>query len=112
VVSEKGYGKCTPLTSFRDANRGGMGTIAFKVNEKTGSVVGIEAVTENCGLILINSEGVVIRIKVCDISVQGRYASGVKLINMDAGTTVVSIAKINEDDSSEDEIVDVEVIEE
>jgi len=108
VVSENGYGKCTPLESFRDKNRGGLGVTVYKPSTKTGKVVGIEAVTENDGLIIINSEGVIIRIKVSAISVQGPYASGVKLINMDTGTTVVSIAKISDDDDQEQETSDVE----
>ena len=103
LVTEKGYGKCTPLESFRGKSRGGSGAIAYKPSEKTGPVVGIEAVSDNDGLILINSEGVIIRIRVADISVQGRYASGVKLINMDEGVTVVSMAKITDDDNGHEE---------
>jgi len=103
LVSEKGYGKCTPLEDFRGKSRGGSGTIAYKTSTKTGALVGIQAVTENDGLIIINSEGVIIRIKVAAISVQGRYASGVKLINMDDGITVVGMAKITDDDSHDEE---------
>jgi len=106
VVAANGYGKCTPLDSYRGKSRGGSGVIVYKPSEKTGEVVGIEAVTENDGLIIINSEGVVIRIRVADISIQGPYASGVKLINMNNGTTVVSIAKITDDDSHEGDGVD------
>ncbi|MCL2840485.1 MAG: DNA gyrase subunit A [Defluviitaleaceae bacterium] len=94
LVAANGYGKCTPLEDFRGQNRGGMGIIVYKPSEKTGKLVGIEAVGENDGLMIINSEGVVIRIRIADISVQGRYASGVKLINMSQGVTVVSMAKI------------------
>ena len=97
LVSSEGFGKCTPTDDCRGTNRGGMGVIIYRPTERTGTLVGIEAVTENDGLMLINSEGVIIRIKVSDVSVQGRYASGVKLINMDDGTHVVSIAKITED---------------
>jgi len=107
VVSEKGYGKCTPLDSFRGKTRGGSGVTVYKPSDKTGVVVGIEAVAENDGLIIINSEGIIIRIRVADISVQGPYASGVKLINMDASTTVVSIAKITDDDNHEDDTDDL-----
>ena len=107
IVTEKGYGKCTPLDNYRGKNRGGMGVTVYKPSEKTGPVVGIEAVTETDGLIIINSEGVVIRLKVANISVQGPYASGVKLINMNPGTTVVSMAKITDDDGDEDEVGDV-----
>ena len=108
VVTEKGYGKCTPLESFRGKTRGGAGVTVYKPSEKSGELIGIEAVTENDGLIIINSEGVIIRMKVAAISVQGPYASGVKLINMDTGTAVVSIAKITDDDSSDEEDMDTE----
>ena len=101
LVAANGYGKCTPLESCRGQNRAGKGMIIYKPNEKTGQVVGIKAVTDNDGLMLINSEGVIIRIRVADISVQGRYASGVKLINMDTGVTVVGMAKITDDDSED-----------
>jgi DNA gyrase subunit A len=108
LVAENGYGKVTPVESCRGQNRAGMGIIVYKPSQKTGALIGIEAVSENDGLILINSEGVVIRIRVADISVQGRYASGVKLINMDEGCTVVSIAKIPDDDSSDEEDMEAE----
>ena len=104
LVTEKGYGKCTRLEEFRGKSRGGSGVIAYKPSAKTGPVVGIEAVTENDGLIIINSEGVIIRIRVAHISVQGRSASGVKLINMGEGVTVVSMAKITDDDSHEEDM--------
>ncbi|MCL1844625.1 MAG: DNA gyrase subunit A [Defluviitaleaceae bacterium] len=102
LVSEKGYGKCTLTESCRGQNRGGYGIIMYKPSPKTGKLVGIKAVTENDGLMIINSDGVIIRIRVADISVQGRYASGVKLINMAEGITVVSVAKITDDDSDDE----------
>lgn len=101
LVSEGGYGKCTPFDDCRGQNRGGYGLIIYKPTAKTGKLIGIEAVCENDGLMLINSEGVIIRIRVADISVQGRYASGVKLINMSKDCTVVSIAKISDDDNGD-----------
>ena len=104
LVTENGYGKCTRLEEFRGKNRGGSGVIAYKPSAKTGPVVGIEAVTENDGLIIINSEGVIIRIRVAHISVQGRSASGVKLINMGEGITVVSMAKITDDDNHDEDM--------
>ncbi|MCL2603587.1 MAG: DNA gyrase subunit A [Defluviitaleaceae bacterium] len=97
LVSSKGYGKGTLLADCRGQSRGGMGIIVYKTGERTGTLVGITACVrdnENDELMLINSEGVIIRIRIADISVQGRYASGVKLIQMDEGTTVVALAKI------------------
>jgi len=96
LVSENGLGKCTPLEECRGQNRGGKGIIIYKPSARSGSVVGVAAVQENDELMLINSEGVIIRIRVADISTQGRYASGVKLINMGEGVTVVGMAKIAE----------------
>jgi len=97
LVSANGIGKCTPLADCRGQNRGGFGIIVYKPNERTGPVIGIESVQENDELMLINSEGVIIRIRVADISTYGRYASGVKLINMSEGVTVVGMAKIPEE---------------
>jgi len=97
LVSSKGYGKLTMLDDCRGQNRGGLGITVYKPNDRTGRLVGISAVgaeSDNDELMLINSEGVIIRIAVAGISVQGRYASGVKLINMDDGVTVVAFAKI------------------
>jgi DNA gyrase subunit A len=95
-VSANGFGKCTKVADFRKQHRGGKGLIIYKPSEKTGSVVGICAVNEKDELMLINSEGVIIRIRVSDISIQGRHAQGVKLIQMDEGTTVAGMAKIAE----------------
>jgi len=96
LVSENGIGKCIPLESCRGQGRAGLGIIVYKLTERSGPVIGVEAVHENDELMLINSEGVIIRMRVADISVQGRYASGVKLINMNDGVTVVGMAKIPE----------------
>jgi len=115
LASTNGYGKVTPVESCRGQNRGGYGIIVYKPSPKTGQLIGIEAVSENDGLIIVNSDGVIIRIRVADISVQGRYASGVKLINMSGGATIVSIAKIADDDNHENsesnEAVDGEGVE-
>ncbi len=97
IVSENGYGKCTDTNSFRVQARGGKGLKAYKATEKTGYAVGIAMVNDNEELMLVTSEGVIIRIRVKDISTVGRIAQGVKLINVDKGVTVMSIAKITED---------------
>ena len=121
LVSSKGYGKCTLVEDCRGQSRAGKGIIVYKPSENTGKVIGIESATENDGLILINSNGVIIRIRVADIRTVGRYAKGVKLINMDEGVTVVGMAKIVDDNNSENEIeneeneiesVEVEALEE
>jgi len=113
LVSSKGYGKCTLVEDCRGQSRAGKGIIVYKPSENTGKVIGIESATENDGLILINSNGVIIRIRVADIRTVGRYAKGVKLINMDDGVTVVGMAKIVDDNNSEiEDVVEVEDMEE
>jgi DNA gyrase subunit A len=96
-VSEKGCGKCTKLESFRLQGRRGTGLHAYKVTPRSGPVVAVCTVTDKDELMLINSEGVVIRIRVAEVSTCGRTATGVKLINLHAGETVASVAKIAED---------------
>ncbi len=110
IVSEKGYGKCTDTDSFRIQSRGGKGLKAYKVTEKTGNAVGIAMVNDNEELMLVTSEGVIIRIRVRDISTVGRIAQGVKLINVEDGVTVMSIAKISEDCIDENaETADIDI---
>lgn len=97
IVSENGYGKCTNADEFRLQSRGGMGTKAYKITNKTGNVVGVNMVNDNEELMIITSDGVVIRIRVRDISTSGRITQGVKLINVGENVKVMSIAKIEED---------------
>lgn len=97
VVSENGYGKCTENDDFRIQNRGGKGLIAYRVTEKTGNVIDAKIVNENEELIMVTSEGIIIRIRVSDISTTGRIAQGVKLINVDDNVKVMSVAKISEE---------------
>ena len=97
IVSEKGFGKCTSIDSYRAQTRGGKGLTSYKITEKTGSVMGLEMVKDTEELIMVTSQGVVIRIRVKDISTVGRVAQGVKLINLEEGVVVKSIDKITED---------------
>ena len=103
IVSEKGYGKCTDTSDFRVQSRGGKGLKAYKVTEKTGCAVGIAMVNDNEELMLLTSEGIIIRIRVSDISTVGRIAQGVKLVNVGDDVKVKSIAKISEDCIEEEE---------
>jgi DNA gyrase subunit A len=102
-VSENGFGKCTEPEEFRAQGRSGKGLKAYKITPKTGQLVGIELVCDKDELMLINSEGVVIRIRISDISTSGRNAMGVKLINLAAGVTVVGLAKVAEEEIVEEE---------
>jgi DNA gyrase subunit A len=103
-VTANGYGKCTRVEDCRGQHRGGKGLIIYKPTEQTGNVIGVCTVSERDELMLINSEGVIIRIRVSDVSVQGRFAQGVKLINMNEGVTVAGMAKIQEPEETSDEI--------
>lgn len=97
LVSEKGFGKCTGIDSYRVQSRGGKGLTSYKITEKTGNVMGLAMVKDGEELIMVTSQGVVIRIRVKDISTVGRVTQGVKLINLEQGVTVMSIDKITED---------------
>ena len=112
IVAEKGLGKCTLTTEFTPQNRGGKGVKCYKITEKSGNLVGVKAVGADDEVMLINTEGIIIRIKVADTALLGRVTSGVKLINLKDGITVASIAKVREDKSLMSEEVTEEVIEE
>ena len=102
VASENGLGKRTPVEEFRAQKRGGKGIKVYKITEKTGNVVGITSVHEDEELLLINSQGVIIRINVAQISSVGRNTQGVKLINLDEGVQVVCLAKVKDGAVEED----------
>jgi len=94
VVSENGLGKRTPTSQYKIQNRGGKGLIAYKVTSKTGNVVGARSCNDEDELLLVNSDGVAIRINVHEISVTSRNAMGVKLMRTSDESKVVSLAKI------------------
>ena len=99
IVSEKGLGKCTLMSEFTPQNRGGKGVKCYKITEKTGNIVGVKAVNQDNEIMMITTEGVIIRIPVAGTALLGRVTSGVKLINLDEGVIVASIAKVREDKS-------------
>ncbi|MFQ9510070.1 MAG: DNA gyrase subunit A [Lachnospiraceae bacterium] len=115
TVSELGYGKRTSLDEFGCQNRGGKGVKCYRINDKTGNIVGVKAVQQHQEIMIITTEGVIIRIKVSDISVLGRNTSGVKVMNINASTDirVASIAKVREseeeteiEEENEEELTD------
>ena len=101
VVSEKGYGKRTPVDEYRITNRGGKGVKTISVTEKTGKLVGILGVAESEDLIITCKSGITIRMKVADISEQGRATQGVKLIRIDEGDEIAAITQIDVDEVAE-----------
>ena len=108
IVSEYGMGKRTSIDEFTAQNRGGKGVKCYKITEKTGNVVGVKAVDEDNEIMIINTEGIIIRMKCDGISELGRVTSGVKLINLPEGDKVACIAKVRKGDESEDDLVEPE----
>ena len=97
IVSEKGLGKCTLISEFTIHHRGGKGIKCYKITEKTGNLVGIKAVEKDDEVMLINTEGTIIRIRVADTALSSRVTSGVKLINLKDNEKVASIAKVRKE---------------
>ena len=116
VVSEKGMGKRTPIPEFTVQNRGGKGLRCYKITEKTGYVVGAKIVSADEEIMMITTEGIVIRMKSDTISVIGRNTSGVKLMNIDADSDikVARVAKVKQTEPEEDsqDITEEEQVEE
>ena len=106
IVSEKGYGKRTTLDEFHNQFRGGKGVKCYKITEKTGNVVGVKAVNDDNEIMMITNAGIIIQLRMDEISVHGRVTSGVKMINLDKGVTVAKIAKVREKISDGDKELD------
>jgi DNA gyrase subunit A len=106
VVSEKGYGKRTPIDEYRITNRGGKGVKTINVTDKTGSLVGILYVTEKEDLIITCKSGVTIRTGIQDIREAGRATQGVKLIRIDEGDEIAAISQIEEAEEDMDAVVE------
>ena len=96
IVSENGMGKRTYLDEFTVQKRGGKGVKCYKITEKTGYVVGLKAVNDDHEIMMITTEGIIIQLRMEDISTLGRITSGVKMINLDDGVKVAKIAKVRE----------------
>ncbi len=104
IVSENGFGKRTSYTEYNVQGRGGKGIITYKVTKKTGKIVGAKTVIDNDEIMLINSNGIIIRLEVKDISKTSRNTMGVTLMRTKGDEKIVSVAKVNSNDSDEDEI--------
>ena len=104
IVSESGYGKRTLVSDFRLQSRAGKGIKAYKITEKTGNIAGVVSVTDDDELLMINSVGTMIRIRVDDVSILSRVTSGVKMIRIDKDEDikVAAIAKVKEKFASEE----------
>lgn len=97
TISSNGSGRRTKFSDYRVQNRGGYGVLNYKVNEKKGYVAQIEVVNESDNLIIISSEGVIIKIRACDVSLMSRYGSGVRVMKLKDNDKVVSLVSTSED---------------
>jgi DNA gyrase subunit A len=111
VASEFGLGKRTRLDEFSAQHRGGKGVKCYKINDRSGNLIGAKVVDDTREIMLITTEGVIIRLAASDISVLGRITSGVKLINLDEGVKVVTMSKVRKT-PKDDQDKDVEGFEE
>ncbi len=103
VISEKGYGKRSLISSYRITGRGGKGVKTLNITEKTGSLVSIKSVTDNDDLMIINKSGITIRLNVSELRIMGRATQGVRLINLDKkNDTIASVCKVATDVSDEE----------
>lgn len=112
IVSENGMGKKTDISEYAVQHRGGKGVKCYKITEKTGNVIGAKAVDDTREVMLITTEGIIIRLACRDISTLGRITSGVKLINLDDNVKVATVSKVrkspSDDGGNETEEFDVE----
>ena len=106
TVTENGYGKKTDLDSYRIQNRGGYGLTNYKVDEIRGHVCGIKIVDEEDDIILVSSDGIIIRILASDIRIMGRIAKGVRVMRVNDGANVVAFTRAEHDDNAETEKVE------
>jgi DNA gyrase subunit A len=102
VITDQGYGKRTPLSEFRIQGRGGKGIILIRLTERNGMVAGIRCVTEADQVLLVTEKGIVIRTRVEEIRQAGRATQGVRVIRLDEGDRVVSVAKVIDPEEQED----------
>ena len=102
AVTETGMGKRTALTEFSVQKRGGKGSLYYRLTAKTGEVVSFKVMTKDQDLMLITNGGIIIRLRVQDISEIGRVTSGVKLMGLDKDTKIVSVARIREEKVEEE----------
>lgn len=109
-ITENGYGKRVELSEYHTQNRGGKGLTNYKINEKTGNVAGVKIVDETDDIMLISTDGIIIRVSVSEIPVYSRYASGVRVMRLAEGDRVVTFAPSpHEEDDGDDEDSDDEV---
>jgi len=95
VVSEKGYGKRSPVDDYRITNRGGKGVKTIQVTDKTGPLIAIKSVKEDDQLMIINRSGITIRMDLSEMRVLGRATQGVRLIDLRKNDSIAAVAKVD-----------------
>lgn len=108
IVTENGYGKKTSLDEYKLQSRGGKGIFTYRITDKTGKIAGMKAVTDDDDIMLITSDGVVIRLHSAEISTYGRQTQGVRLMRLDDGVQVVSVARTEHEEESEEDLAALE----
>jgi len=108
VVSEKGYGKRTPIDEYRITNRGGKGVRTINITDKTGKLIAIRDVTDKDDLMIITNNGITIRMSVSDLREMGRNTQGVRVINLSEGDQIAAVAKVDVEAKDESEIISSE----
>lgn len=108
VITEKGFGKRTPMTEFRTQSRGGKGLIASKVTDRVGQIVALRIVDVDDDIMIMTESGIVIRTDSQNISSVGRNAQGVKVIRIEEGDRVATVAKLKKEEAVEEEIAALE----
>ena len=106
VVTEKGFGKRTAIDEYKIQNRGGKGILTYRISDKTGCVAGMMMVTDDDDVMLITKDGVIIRIAAKEISIIGRATKGVTLMGVGEGGEVVSVAKTEHVEASEEDAIE------
>ena len=106
TITDKGLGRRCEIDSYRLQKRGGFGMMNYKVSDEKGYVCGIKVVDETDDIIIISNEGVIIRIRACDIRIMGRYATGVRLMRVSGDVKVVSFTRAEHDETAEVEEIE------
>jgi DNA gyrase subunit A len=111
AVTEKGFGKRTPIEDYKVQARGGKGLLTYDKAKfkKTGKLIGAMVVDDDDELLMINSNGVIIRIKASDVSVLGRATQGVKIMKVDEGNSIISMAKVVKEDEEKDDQISMDI---
>ena len=112
VVSENGYGKRSIIDEYRETHRGTRGVKTLNITDKTGRLVALKAVTDENDLMIINKSGILIRLRMCDVRVQGRNTQGVRLINLtkknDIIASVCRVMPVGDEEETNTEVEETE----